>query len=42
MEKSEQRNEIIRVFRKFARLGLDSERLNPAQIYKKIDVVCGQ
>jgi hypothetical protein len=40
MEKSEQRNEIIRVFRKFARLGLDSERLNPAQIYKKIDVVC--
>ena len=40
MEKSEQRNEIIRVFRKFTRLGLDSERLNPAQIYKKIDVVC--
>ena len=40
MEKSEQRNEIIRVVRKCARLGLDSERLNPAQIYKKIDVVC--
>ncbi len=34
------RNEIIRVFRKFARLGLDSETLNPIQVYKKIDILC--
>lgn len=40
MQKSENRNEIIRVFRKFARLGLDSEYLNPIQVYKKIDTVC--
>ena len=40
MEKNEQRNEIIRVFRKFTRLGLDSERLNLTQIYKKIDILC--
>ena len=40
MHKNEKRNEIIRVFRKFARLGLDSEMLNPIQVYKKIDVLC--
>ena len=40
MHKNEKRNEIIRVFRKFARLGLDSEMLSPIQVYKKIDVLC--
>ena len=40
MPQSEKRNEIIRVFRKYARLGLDSERLCPIQIYKKIDILC--
>ena len=40
MEKNEARNEIIRAFRKFARLGLDSEQLNPIQVYKKIDILC--
>lgn len=40
MQKNDKRNEIIRAFRKFARLGLDSETLNPIQVYKKIDVLC--
>ena len=40
MEKNDKRNEIIRVFRKFTRLGLDSERLNPIQVYKKIELLC--
>lgn len=40
MENTEKRNEIIRIFRKYARLGLDSPRHNPIQIYKKIDVLC--
>ena len=40
MENNDKRNEIIRTFRKFARLGLDSESLNPIQVYKKIDVLC--
>ena len=40
MDKNEKRNEIIRTFRKFARLGLDSESLNPIQAYKKIDILC--
>lgn len=40
MQSNDKRNEIIRVFRKFARLGLDSDKLNPIQVYKKIDVLC--
>lgn len=40
MQNNEKRNEIIRVFRKFARLGLDSETLSPIQVYKKIDILC--
>ena len=40
MENNEQRNEIIRIFRKYERLGLSSKGLNPIQIYKKIDVLC--
>jgi hypothetical protein len=40
MQKNDKRNEIIRVFRKFARLGLDSESLVPIQVYKKIDILC--
>ena len=40
MQKNDKRNEIIRVFRKFARLGLDNETLNPIQIYKKINIIC--
>lgn len=40
MQNNDKRNEIIRVFRKFARLGLFSERLNPMQVYKKIEVLC--
>lgn len=40
MQKNEQRNEIIRAFRKYARLGLDAENLNPIKIYKKIDLLC--
>ena len=40
MQKNDKRNEIIRIFRKFARLGLDSEMLSPIQVYKKIDILC--
>jgi hypothetical protein len=40
MPNNDKRNEIIRTFRKFARLGLDSDVLNPIQVYKKIDVLC--
>ena len=40
MQKADKRNEIIRSFRKFARLGLDNELLSPIQIYKKIDFLC--
>ena len=40
MQTNEKRNEIIRAFRKFSRLGLNSEILSPIQIYKKIDVLC--
>lgn len=40
MQNADKRNEIIRAFRKFARLGLDSETWNPIQVYKKIDVLC--
>ena len=34
------RNEIIRILRKFARLGLANEQLNPIQVYKKIEMLC--
>lgn len=37
---NEKRNEIVRTFRKYARLGLVEASLNPIQIYKKIDVLC--
>ena len=40
MQKADKRNEIIRSFRKFARLGLDNETLSPIQVYKKIDFLC--
>lgn len=40
MKKNEERDEAARVFRKFARLGLARERLNPMRIYKIIDVCC--
>lgn len=40
MDEKYTRNEIIRIFRKFARLGLANERLNPIQIYKKIEMLC--
>lgn len=40
MQKADKRNEIIRVFRKFARLGLDFEGLSPIQVYKKIEILC--
>lgn len=40
MQEETSKNEIIRIFRKFARLGLANENLNPIQIYKKIDVIC--
>lgn len=40
MEKKDKRNETIRAFRKYARLGLDAEMLSPIQIYKKIDILC--
>lgn len=40
MQSNDTRNEIIRNFRKYARLGLDSENYNPIQVYKKIDVLC--
>ena len=36
----EQRNEAARAFRKFARLGLNDAPANPAQAYKRIDVLC--
>lgn len=40
MEKNEKRNEIIRAFRKYARLGLLENDLNPIQVYKKIEIAC--
>ena len=40
MENDNKRNEIIRIFRRYARFNLASEGLNPIQIYKKIDVIC--
>ena len=40
MENNEKRNEIIRIFRRYARLGLGECGLNPIQVYKKIDVLC--
>ena len=41
MKKNEERDAVARVFRKFARLGLARERLNPLRVYKMIDVCCG-
>ena len=32
--------EVVRVFRKYARLGLTSGGLNPIQQYKRIDMAC--
>lgn len=40
MVTNEKRNEIIRVFRKFARVGLCHQELNPIQMYKRIDILC--
>ena len=40
MQKENSTNEIIRVFRKFARLGLANENASPLRIYKKIEVLC--
>ena len=40
MVKNEKRNEIIRIFRKFARIGLAYQELNPMQMYKRIDILC--
>ena len=40
MQEEITKNEIIRVFRKFARLGLANEQLNPIQAYKKIELLC--
>lgn len=40
MVKNEKRNEIVRIFRKYARIGLADARLNPIQAYKKIDILC--
>ncbi len=36
----EQRNEVMRAFRKFAHLGLANSESNPIQVYKRIDVLC--
>ena len=36
----EKRNEAAHAFRKFARLGLNDTPTNPAQAYKRIDVLC--
>lgn len=40
MVKNEKRDEIIRTFRKFARMGLSHQELNPIQMYKRIDILC--
>ena len=40
MQNADKRNEILRAFRKFARLGLDNENWNPIQVYKRIEVLC--
>ena len=40
MQEELSRDEVIRIFRKFARLGLAKERLTPIQVYKKIDLLC--
>ena len=36
----DERNDAARAFRKFARLGLNDASTNPAQAYKRIDVLC--
>ena len=40
MVKNVERDEIMRTFRKFARLGLAREYLNPLRVYKIIDACC--
>ena len=40
MQKKETKTDIIRTFRRFARLRLDKCGANPIQVYKKIDVLC--
>ena len=40
MVKNEKREEVIRVFRRFARIGLTYQELNPMQMYKRIDILC--
>ena len=40
MVKNEKRDEIIRIFRKFARIGLAYQELYPMQMYKRIDILC--
>lgn len=40
MLQNDNRNETIRIFRKFARLGLVGRKMNPIQIYKKIEILC--
>ena len=40
MVKNMERDEVVRAFRKFARLGLARQRLNPLQVYKMIDSLC--
>ena len=37
---NEQQHDAARAFRKFARLGLNDVTANPAQAYKRIDVLC--
>ncbi len=40
MDQNEKRNEIVRIFRRYARLGVSDHEPNPIQVYKKIDVLC--
>ena len=40
MTENDTRKEIIRVFRKYERLGLSREGLDPVRAYKRIEVLC--
>lgn len=36
----EKRSEIVRIFRRYSRLGVGRERLNPIQMYARIESLC--
>ena len=40
MQRTNNRENIIRIFRKFASMGFYNHNYNPIQVYKKIDMFC--